>query len=87
MTIPQALAAGLAGDKLSRALTGTDKVSAGRSAVATASSALLAGGVASTAVTVASTVGLTAAATVAAPLVIPVAVLAGAFGLIRSLWD
>lgn len=35
MSIPQAIAAGTAGDKLSRVITGTDEVSAGRSAIAT----------------------------------------------------
>ena len=39
MSIPQAIAAGTAGDKLSRVITGTDEVSAGRSAIATGAGA------------------------------------------------
>ena len=79
MTIAQAVTAGLAGEKLSRTLTGTDEVSAGRTAVATGSGALL-GGVATGAVAV----GLGVAA---APVVIPVAVVAGLIAGIRSFWD
>ena len=79
MTIFQAVTAGLAGEKLSRTLTGTDEVSAGRTAVATGSGALL-GGVATGAVAV----GLGVAA---APVVIPVAVVSGVIAGIRSLWE
>ena len=43
MTIAQAVTAGLAGEKLSRTITGTSKVSVGRSAVAAGSGALLGG--------------------------------------------
>lgn len=84
MTIAQAVTAGLAGEKLSRTITGTDKVSVGRSVVATGSGALL-GGVATGAVTVgASAVGLT---TLAAPAALTVAVVSGLVAGIRSLWD
>lgn len=79
MTIAQAVTAGLAGEKLSRTLTGTDEVSAGRTAVATGSGVLL-GGVATSAVAV----GLGVAA---APVVIPVAVVSGVIAGIRSLWE
>jgi hypothetical protein len=79
MTIAQAVTAGLAGEKLSRTLTGTDEVSAGRTAVATGSGALL-GGVATGAVAV----GLGVAA---APVVIPVAVVSGLIAGIRSFWE
>ena len=41
MSIPQAIAAGTAGDKLSRVITGTDEVSTGRSAIATGAGAAL----------------------------------------------
>ena len=51
MTIFQAVTTGLAGEKLSRTITGTSEVSAGRSAVATGTGALL-GGVATGAVAV-----------------------------------
>ena len=79
MTIFQAVNAGLAGEKLSRTLTGTDEVSAGRTAVATGSGAML-GGVATGAVAV----GLGVAA---APVVIPVAVVSGLIAGIRSFWE
>ena len=87
MTIAQAVTAGLAGEKLSRTITGTSEVSAGRSAVATGSGALL-GGVATGAVAVgASAVGLTALAAAAAPAALTVAVVSGIVAGIRSLWD
>lgn len=87
MGIPHAITAGLAGEKLSRTLTGSNAVSAGRSAVAAGSGALL-GSFATGAVAVgASTLGFTTLATFAAPVVVPVAVVAGAVGFIRSLWD
>lgn len=85
--IPQAISAGLAGETLSRTLTGTSQVSAGRSVVATgAGAALGAAGVGALSVG-ASTIGATALAAAAAPVVLPVAVVAGAVGLIRSLFD
>ena len=87
MSIPQAVAIGLTGEKLSRTLTGTDEVSAGRSFVATGAGALL-GGVASGAVVVSATaVGFSALAAVAAPVVVPLAIASGAVSFIGSLWD
>ena len=87
MTIPQALTTGLAGEKLSRAITGTDEISVGRSIVATGSGYVL-GGVAAGSIAVgASAAGFTALAAAAAPVVVPVAVVSGAIALIRSLWD
>lgn len=87
MSIQQSIYAGLAGEKLSRTITGTNDVSAGRSVVATGSGALV-GGLTTGAVAIgASAVGVSALATVAAPLVIPVALAAGAVSFIRSLWD
>lgn len=87
MSLPQAIALGISGDKLSRTITGTDKVSAGRSAVATGAGAAL--GAASTGALVvgASSLGATAVAAAAAPLVVPMAVAAGAISLIASLFD
>ncbi len=80
MSIPQAIAADTAGDKLSRAITGTDEVSAGRSAIATgAGAALGAAGVGALAV------GATALAAAAAPVVVPVAIVAGGIGFLCSL--
>ena len=85
--IDKALPAGLAGEKLSRTITGTSEVSAGRSAIATGSGAGLGYLVASGAAIGLEAVGLTAAATVAAPVIAPVALLAGGIELVRSLFD
>ncbi len=87
MAFFQAVTTGLAGEKLSRTITGTSEVSIGRSAVATGSGVLL-GGVVTGAVAVgASAVGLTALAAAAAPIAIPVAVVCGVVAGIRSLWE
>ena len=85
--IDKALPAGLAGEKLSRTITGTSEVSAGRSAIATGSGAGLGYLVASGAAIGLEAVGLTEAATVAAPVIAPVALLAGGIALVRSLFD
>lgn len=87
MTIPQALATGLAGEKLSRTITGTDEVSLGRSAVAAGSGYLL-GGVAAGSIAVgASAAGFTVLAAAAAPVVVPLAVVSGVIAFIRSRWS
>lgn len=87
MSLPQAIAAGLSGEKLSRVITGTSEVSAGRSVVATGSGAAL-GAVATGSIVVgASAIGATALAAAATPIAIPVAVASGVVALIRSLWD
>lgn len=87
MIIKESITAGLNGEKLSRILTGTSEVSAGRCAVATGSGALL-GGVATGAVASgAAAVGLTALATAAAPVTCTVVVLSGLVAGIRSLLD
>lgn len=85
MTIPQAIAAGLAGEKISRAITGTSEVSAGRSLVATGSGALFGAAAAGTVVVGATALGITAVAT--APITIPLAAASGTVAFIRSLWD
>lgn len=85
--IDKALPAGLAGEKLSRTITGTNKVSRGRSAIAGGSGAGLGFLAASGAAIGLEVVGLTAAATVATPAIVPVAILAGGIALIRSLFD
>jgi len=87
MTMIQAVTAGLAGEKLSRAITGTSKVSAGRSAIATGSGALLGGVAAGTVTVAASAVGFTTLAAATAPVTVPLAVASGAVAFIRSLWD
>lgn len=85
--VQAAVTAGLAGEKLSRTITGTSEVSAGRSAVAAGSGALL-GGVATGAVTLgASAVGLSSLVAVAAPVVIPVTLASAVVACIRSFWD
>ena len=71
MGIPQAISAGLTGEKISRAITGTSEVSAGRSAVATGAGALVGGAATGAVVVGAGAVGATAIAVAAAPLVIP----------------
>ncbi len=80
----QAIHAGLQGAKLSRTITGTSEVSAGRLVVAAASGAAL-GSASVGAVTVGATaVGATALAAAAAPVLMPVVVVAGVFGLISN---
>ena len=87
MTIFQAVNAGLTGEKLSRTITGTDEVSAGRSAIATgAGAALGAAGVGALSVG-AGAVGATAFAAAAAPVAVPVAIVAGGIGLLCSLFE
>lgn len=83
----KALPAGLAGEKISRAITGTNEVSSGRSAVATGAGAGLGYIAGSGAVLAAEAVGLTTVATVAAPVIVPLAIAAGGIALIRSLFD
>lgn len=87
MTLPTAIAAGLAGEELSRVVTGTDEVSVGRSAVATASGAVVAGVTTGAIAVGASALGATALAAAAAPAVVPVVVFSATVALIRSLWD
>ncbi|MGV8893921.1 MAG: hypothetical protein ACOH2K_13460 [Burkholderiaceae bacterium] len=85
--IDKALPAGLAGEKLSRTMTGTNEVSVGRSAIATGTGAGLGYLVASGAAIGLEAVGLSAVATVAAPVIVPIALLAGGIALVRSLFD
>jgi hypothetical protein len=85
--IDKALPAGLAGEKLSRTMTGTNEVSVGRSAIATGTGAGLGYLAASGAAIGLEAVGLSAVAAVAAPVVMPVVLLAGGVALVRSLFD
>lgn len=85
--IDKALPAGLAGEKISRIITGTDEVSTGRSTLAVGSGAGLGYLAASGAAIGLEAVGLTAIAAVAAPAIVPVAALAGGIALVRSLFD
>lgn len=72
MSIPKAVSVGLAGNELSKVITGTCDVSAGRTAVATGSGALIGG----------AAVGIAAA-----PITVPLAVAGGAIAFIASLFD
>ena len=86
MTIPQAVALGVAGDKLGKKIAGSE-VSVGRTATSTALGAGM-GAVAAGSLTVgAAAVGLTGVAAVAAPIVVPLAVAAGAVSFVKSLFD
>lgn len=78
MSIDKAVGLGLVGNELSKKLTGTDEVSAGRSAVATSAGAILGSGVAVTAVAV----GFTSA-----PITVPLALASGACALVASWFD
>lgn len=83
----QVISAGLTGEKLSRSITGTNEVCAGRSAVATVSGAALGAASVGAVAVGATAVGATALAAAAGPVVVPVAVVAGAVSLIRSWFD
>lgn len=82
MTIFNAVSAGLAGNELSKKITGTDEVCAGRTAVATGSGAVFGGIAAGTVVVAASAFGLATA-----PVTIPLAVGGGLVGFVSSLFD
>lgn len=85
--IDKALPAGLAGEKLSRSITGTNEVSMARSTIATGSGAGL-GYLAATGTAIGlEAIGLSAVASVAAPVVVPITILAGGIALVRSLFD
>lgn len=87
MTISQTVAAGLAGEKLSRVITGTSKVSLGRSIVAAGSGALVSSTATGSVVAFGSTLGASTMAAAAAPVVIPAAAVAATVSFVRSLWD
>lgn len=69
MSIPQATIIGMAGNEMSKKITGTNEVSLGRSAVAVGSGAALGAAAAGTI-----TVGAVALGVAAAPIAIPLAV-------------
>ncbi len=77
MTIKKAVALGVVGNEISKEITGTSEVSAGRTVVATGSGAALGAAAAGTLVVV-------GAAT--APITVPLAVAAGAVSFIASLF-
>ncbi len=83
MTIDKALVIGKAGNEISKTITGTDEVSAGRTVVAAGSGAALGAAAAGTVTVAATAVG----ATIAAPVVVPLAVAGAAIAGIMSLFD
>ena len=82
MTIPQAVGVGLAGNELSKKITGTDEVSAGRTAVAAGSGAAIGAVAAGTIAVGAAAVGIAAA-----PITVPLAIAGGVIAGIASLFD
>jgi hypothetical protein len=82
MSIDKAVGIGLAGNALSKKITGTDEVSVGRTAVATGSGAVL--GAAAAGVV---TVGAAAVGVAAAPITVPLAVGSAIVAGIASLFD
>lgn len=82
MSISKAVSVGLAGNTLSKTITGTSEVSAGRTAVATGSGAALGAATAG-----AVTFGAAAVGVAAAPVVVPLAIAGGIIGGIASLFD
>ena len=87
MSYEKAIVAGIEGDQLSRRITGTDEVSASRSAIATGAGALIGGGAIGAVGLGASAVGATALAAAAAPVVVPVAIVSAGVSFIASLFD
>ena len=79
MSINNAITAGLAGNELSKKITGTDETSLGRTIVASGSGAVLSGGAVAVA---AAGISVTAGA-----VVVPVAVAGAIVGGIASLFD
>lgn len=79
MTFKKAVSIGLAGNEVSKSLTGTSEVSAGRTAIATGTGAIL-GTLTSSAITL--SVGA-----IAAPIALPLAVTGGLAAGIASLFD
>lgn len=82
MSIDKAIAAGLAGNEVSKKITGSDEVSTGRTVVATGAGATF-GAVTAGAITV----GATAMGLAAAPVTVPLAVGGAIVGGIASLFD
>lgn len=88
MTMIQAVTTGLIGEKLSRTITGTNEVIAGRSVLATGAGTPLCGTIPEAVARTIHTLELPAmVAASTAPLVIPLAIASRAVARIRSLWD
>jgi len=78
MSIDKAFALGLSGNEISKKITGTSEVSAGRSVVATGSGAALGA---------AATGALVVTGFASAPVVVPLAIASGIVGGVASLFD
>lgn len=78
MSIHKAVNLGIAGNMLSKQITGTSEVSIGRTAVATGAGSALGAMAAG---------GLVVAGFAAAPIAVPLAVASGAVSLLASLFD
>ncbi len=85
--IDKAIPAGLVGEKLSRVITGTNRVCAGRSAVAAGTGTGVGYLVGCGAATCLKVAGMTTATTIGAPAAASVAAVAGAVALIRSCFE
>ena len=79
MTIKNATALGLAGNEISKCITGTSEVSPGRTVVATSSGAILGVCISSTATM--------AIGAVSAPVIVPLALASGLVAGVASLFD
>lgn len=87
MSLPYAVAIGLAGNAMSKKIVGSDEVSVGRTLVATGSGAVI-GAVTTGGIVVGATaVGVTSVALVATPVVVPLAVVSALVAGIASLFD
>lgn len=78
MTIPQAVSLGMAGNELSKKITGSSEVTAARTALATGTGAALGAAAAGT---------LVVAGIASAPVTVPLTLAAGAVSFIASLFD
>lgn len=77
MSIEKAVGLGMVGNQISKTITGTSEVSAGRSAIATGAGAALGTVAAGT---------LVVAGVMAAPVTVPLAVASGIVSLLASRW-
>jgi len=78
MSIEKAVTLGISGNEISKKITGTDEVSAGRSVVATGAGAVL-GSAAAT--------GVVALGLASAPITAPLTIAAGGIALVASWFD
>jgi hypothetical protein len=82
MTVEKAVAIGLVGNKISKEITGTNEVSAGRTTIAVGAGATVGAGVAGTLI-----IGSAALGIASAPITVPLAIAGGVIAGIASLFD